>query len=267
MKRDVCVWGTGKVGTAFAQRLVESGYQIMAGLDADTLNEERFARRFQCRRASELSKPICCSMVLCSLPDTVLRQANISRQFEELFTAEMLFHTSGSLPASVFSLSANTETLSIHPLISMPTLKAALSRFAKAYFAVEGLRPEWGLKLLKKLNLQGFIVTETEKLLYHTAAVLAGNLLSAPLFAAGQAAEAAAIQEADFRSRFMPLMQSVLDNLADEGFSNILSGPVKRKDLALMQQQTEALKFAGLTDESQLYEALRYYLEKKVGLI
>ncbi|HDR04775.1 MAG TPA: DUF2520 domain-containing protein, partial [Candidatus Marinimicrobia bacterium] len=144
---------------------------------------------------------------------------------------------------------------------------AALSRFQDAYFAVEGKKPEWGIKLMKKLDLKAFIIRRSQKMLYHTAAVLAGNLVSAPIIAAFQSAEAAGISEDDFILRFRPLMQSVLDNLANEGTQNILSGPVKRKDINLLEQQIEALNEAELPDESKLYDFLSKYLQIKAGLL
>jgi predicted short-subunit dehydrogenase-like oxidoreductase (DUF2520 family) len=135
---------------------------------------------------------------------------------------------------------------SLHPLQSLPSGELGCARLPGSWCAIDG--PEAVERLALTLGMRPFRVRPAGRVRYHAAACTASNHLVALL---GQverlAADAGIPAEA-----FLPLVRATVDNVADLGAADALTGPVARGDVATVAAHLEALP----ADERAAYRAL-----------
>ncbi len=169
------------------------------------------------------------------------------------------FHCSGALTSSeLLALRDLGWTVaSAHCLLSFASSEAALQQFAGTPCALEGearalaaLTPA-----LEGIGATCFAMASENKLLYHAGAVFASNFAPVLQSLANQLWTETGVPPEVSRRLQASLLSNVVQNIVNLGPAAALTGPAARGDLALVENQHQAVsqwnKAAG-----QAYEAL-----------
>lgn len=151
-------------------------------------------------------------------------------------------HTSGLLPAAELAPLAGVGASvgSWHPLVALAGPR--LGAFRGLTVGVEGepAAVALGERIADAVGARPVRVRGGEKARWHAAAVLASNCLLACLSAAAREASAASDGGAEIDD-LLPLARSALDEVADHGLTEGLTGPVARGDAAAVARHLDAL--------------------------
>jgi predicted short-subunit dehydrogenase-like oxidoreductase (DUF2520 family) len=150
-------------------------------------------------------------------------------------------HLAGSLGLDV--LAPHERRAGLHPLRSIPTGETDLRG---AWFAVAG-DPIAG-EVVDALGGHRVEVADGDRAAYHAAACIAANHLVALL---GQVERVAATAGVPLEA-YLDLVRATVDNIAELGPAEALTGPVARGDQATIDRHLEALP----PDERPAYEAM-----------
>lgn len=156
-----------------------------------------------------------CSLALCSL---------VNFQSETL-----IIHTSGCMPAEELPAAPETKRGGLHPLAALPGTELARARLRQATYAVEGDEgtQEVLKELVQKLGGTSFSIRSHERARYHSAAVMASNLVVSLL---QQAHEQAAVAGLDDPGPLLDLAIGALQASKEKDLIHALTGPVLRGD-------------------------------------
>ena len=218
MFTHVHVIGTGRAGGAIRGRLLERGLTVTDGRLVDAKAD----------------------LVLLCVPDQVIGvvAAGVS-------IGPWIAHVSGATRLS--ALDPHERRFSVHPLQTL-TRERGPEQLDGAWGAISAEtddamgRARW---LAETLGLRPFEVADSDRTLYHAAAVIGGNfLVTLHRVATRLLEEVGAPPEA-----IVPLMSRTIEN----GFD--LTGPIARGDLTTVEAHVEALE-ARDPDLVPLYRAL-----------
>ncbi len=251
------------MGTALGALAVRAGYRVAAIADQDPVRAEQAAARIgqsipvlSPREAAGRAE-----LVLLAVPDDAIEALCHELVSTRALARESLVaHCSGALSSA--SLEPARQELdcrvaSFHPLQSFPSVEAALESLPGSYCFGEG--DEVALEALETLGAAigarcVRIATEC-KPLYHAAAVMACNYLSALLDAALQLAVSARIERRTAWQALEPLIQATVENVSTLGTEAALTGPIARGDRRTVAAHMEALDERA-PELSELYRAL-----------
>lgn len=177
MPRSIDVVGRGRVGKAFASRLLERG--LLAG---DT-------------RAADV-------VVLC-VPDAAI--ADVARAIEP---GPWVVHVSGATPLA--HLDPHERRFSLHPLQTFTKARGAeqIDGAWAAVTAETAAARDEGRALADVLGLRPFDLADDRRVAYHAGAVIASNFLVTIYRAAGRAVDTAGVPV----EALIPLMRRTIEN-------------------------------------------------------
>jgi predicted short-subunit dehydrogenase-like oxidoreductase (DUF2520 family) len=143
----------------------------------------------------------------------------------------------------------------MHPLLSFASPRRAAERISTATFALAGDRRAIfaARQLVRALGARVVTLHDTDKPLYHAAAVFAANYVVANLAIACELLGRIGINEHAARRLFTPLANGVLENVSAHGAARALSGPISRGDVTTVRAHLAALPLAS---HRRLYAAL-----------
>jgi predicted short-subunit dehydrogenase-like oxidoreductase (DUF2520 family) len=217
--------GAGRLGHALATALREAGIEVEGPLG----------------RGVQPEAPL----VILTVPDQEIRAAA-----ERLpLTAQLVGHCSGA--TTLEPLGAH-EGFSLHPLMTVP--EGGQARFEGAGCAVAANSERArrvALGLAERLGLRAVEVHDDDRAAYHAAASIAANFL---VTLEGQAERLAATAGVP-RELLVPLARAALDNWAEKGAEQALTGPVARGDEATIARQRQAIE-ARAPDLLDTFDAL-----------
>lgn len=171
----------------------------------------------------------------------------------------LIFHCSGSLSSTLLEplRLKGAHIGSIHPLKSFASPQLSAKTFHGTPCSYEG--PPESLSRLKELILhwggQAFLLQTSQKISYHSAAVVASNYLIALTQFALSLAEKAGIPPEQGLSLLFPLLEGTLQNLKEKGPQRALTGPIQRGDVQTIQKHLLHLS----PEERLLYQHLGRY--------
>ena len=239
--RSVRVIGSGRAGGAMAAALAASGWQVREtlGRGASAAEVEAAAREV--------------GLLLIATPDSAIAQVAKAVAPD---SQAVVAHMSGAL--GLDAVAPHRRRAAIHPLTSMPDPALGARRLRSGcWFAVAG--DPISLTVVSDLGGQAFEVSERARALYHAAAAIASNHLVALL---GQAERVCEKADAPFEA-MLSLVRATLDNVAELGPADALTGPAARGDEATIQRHLEALP----PDERACYEALAEQARRLAGRV
>jgi predicted short-subunit dehydrogenase-like oxidoreductase (DUF2520 family) len=109
-------------------------------------------------------------------------------------------------------------------------------------------------RLARDLGAKPRSVAETERVIYHAAAVFASNYLVALAGVAVEMLESIGWSEGEAVAGLVPLMEGALAEVARRGPVGALTGPIRRGDVETVTRHLEAL--AGRRRMADLYRML-----------
>ncbi len=162
-----------------------------------------------------------------------------------LGAGNVVFHCSGPYSSAVFAkaLDVGAHVASVHPIKSFPQVDFSPDSLTGVYCGAEG-----SLQALSILNpafaalrAKWLPIDSNSKMIYHAAAVMASNNLTALIELSLQAYEKAGINRQQAAQLMKPIVTNALDNSLTLGPEVALTGPIARGDHQLVETQLAEL--------------------------
>ena len=248
MGRKVFVVGSGAVGTSLGKALRNAGRDIIGIYDIDARAARQASEILGVQGFGGALPDIIkeADTVLVTVPDHVIEQVVSLALAEEIYGSRQIWiHCSGHLTIDVFRplLNKIAGVATMHPAFVFPP-KVCTDIPENVFFAVGG--DSAGLKkatehveLLKGRLLH---VSPENRPLYHAAMVTASNYMVTLMSAARDMLEYAGIGEEYIEPLLFSLSSSALERSRKLGVAHSLSGPVRRGDVAVVNDHIKALK-------------------------
>jgi len=206
--RRLAIVGRGRVGNALARAFTEGGLEVEGPL----------------ARGERPSADV----VLICVPDGEIAKAAAG------IDARFVGHVSGATPLGDLDFA-------MHPLQSVAGPETS---FDGCGCAIAGSTPE-ALELARGLALvarmEPFEIDDSARAAYHAAASIASNFVVTLEWMAERVAETAGIEPGDARRMLAPLVRQTVENWAELGPADALTGPVARGDAATVERQRAAV--------------------------
>ena len=249
---DIAIVGPRRVGTALGVAAARAGYRVVGVAGRDEGRARAAAERIGPNVAYGPAERIArgAALVLLTVSDDAI--AGVCRQLAAAAVpapGAVIAHCSGALGSEVLASArqlAGAAIGSMHPLQTFPDPEAGAERLAGAYFFCEGDDRAVAVltALAEAVGGTAVRIDSQTKLLYHAAAVMACNCLTALLDAAFHTAHQAGIDPAMARVAFGPLIRATVDNVLAAGPAEALTGPIVRGDAALVGREAGELSAA-----------------------
>ena len=259
----VAVIGAGRLGSALALALGQSGYPVVA-LVARRASRARLAARALSPRPLALDAtqldllPDTADLILITTPDDQIAQ--VAARLAEMFAARtaaglprrhrrVALHASGALSSDALApLGEHDFSLgSLHPLVSISDPAGGARNLRGAFYCLEGEARALAAarKIVRALGGRSFSVAARDKSLYHAAAVIASGHTVALFSLAADLLARCGLSHARARQVLLPLLASTLDNLKSRAPDEALTGTFARADLSTVRRHLAALQTAG----------------------
>lgn len=253
--------GAGKVGASLGAYLVGKGVAVTGFFDVTEAQARSAAERTKTRCYASLQELLAGNtVVLLTVPDDLIGSVWAECRRYPL-EGKCFFHCSGVMGSDVFMGHADSgvHVGSLHPVCAVSSRESE-AVFSGKFFVLEG--DQTGLEMLKSLmtttgNAYRVIPTE-QKTKYHAAAVASSNLFCALAdMAEGWMRDCGFDQQAA-HELLAPLMLGNMEQLANQGVVNALTGPVERNDVGTVAKHLSVLN----GDNRELYRLLSLRLVK-----
>jgi predicted short-subunit dehydrogenase-like oxidoreductase (DUF2520 family) len=250
---SVFIVGAGAVGTALAAGLVRAGVPV-AGLHGRRAGPPDVAASAVSGAGVVASSgelpPILSEsgVVIIAVRDE--RTGEVAERLvreQRLRSHQVVLHTSGAIPSARALAAVRPHVRGVgtlHPLVSFADPQVALEQLKSAAFGIEGDEPARAVatELVRALGAQAVFLEAESLPLYHVGAVIASNYVVALADAARGLLVKAGVPEAQALPALIPLLSSVVQNLATLGLPGALTGPVERGDVSSVEQHLRTLE-------------------------
>jgi predicted short-subunit dehydrogenase-like oxidoreductase (DUF2520 family) len=276
---SVAIIGAGRLGSALARALSQSGYAVVALVARHAPHARRAARALSPQPlalgATQLDSLPDTDLLLITTPDDQIkivaarltrvfaaRDANaVSPQQQRRRPARVALHASGALVSDALApLAAQGFSLgSLHPLVSISDPVSGASNLRGAFYCLEGEARALSAakKIVRALGGQSFSIDARHKPLYHAAAVMSAGHLVALFSLATQMLAHCGLSERQAARVLLPLAKSTLENLARGTHpASALTGPFARADVETLRRHLSALREFDTRETLPVYVAL-----------
>ncbi len=237
--------GAGTVGTALAVRLSGKGYPVTAVASRTKSSADRLAGRVSGCRAYDTKQSVAdvAELVFITTPDDAIPQVAAELDWHQ---GQSVVHCSGADSLDILepAKGAGAQVGGFHPLQTFASVDHAIQNIPGSTFALE--TDDGLLETLKQMasDLEGnwIRLKAGDKVLYHTAAVLACNYLVTLVKLSTDLWEVFGVSRSEAVQALMPLLRGTLNNLENVGLPNCLTGPIARGDLGTIGKHLAALE-------------------------
>jgi predicted short-subunit dehydrogenase-like oxidoreductase (DUF2520 family) len=247
---SVFIMGAGIVGTAMAARLVRAAVPVM-GLHGRQRELTDAARAISGVVGSTGDIPDMISesdVIIISVRDERIREvADRLINEKRLRPNQIVLHTSGANAAATILAAVRPHVRAVgtlHPLVSFADARVAAEQMNEVAFGIEGDEPARAVakRLVRALGSRAVFLDAQNMPLYHAGAVLASNYVVALADMAAQLLVTAGVPQDQALPALIPLLSSVVQNLARVGLPGALTGPVERGDVSSVEQHLRVLE-------------------------
>lgn len=243
-KEKIAIIGLGRAGTAIGHLLSKAGYPVVAVTSrSQTSLDERIrytgGRPFRADENAQAASLATCIFI--TTPDDSI--AAVCREIAEkggFRRGDKVIHMSGAGGLDLLEPARETgaAVASIHPIQSFADLEGAIRNIPASTFGVtagDNLR-DWSFALVRELGGIPFEVPEAIKPLYHAAACLASNYLTALIHMVEEIYLSLGLSRDEAIRAFWPLVRGTLNNIETKGTVQALTGPIARGDGGTIEQ-------------------------------
>jgi len=246
-KDTVAILGPGKVGTAVGFLLRSAGYHItaLAGRSGKS-----------CRRAlpftggkiypsviEAASQALC---ILITVSDDAIQSVCDAVAKGASLKGKKVIHMSGAggLELLKSARDAGAYVGSIHPIQSFADVRGAIENIPGSTFGitVEDRIRTWAVRFVRDLGGRPFLVSESDRPLYHAAACLASNYLVTLMHAAEEIYLSLGLSPEKAVRAFWPLVKGTIRNIESKGTVQSLTGPIARGDIGTVEKHLGAFQ-------------------------
>jgi len=246
---NISIIGCGKVGVAIAQLAARAGRDITALASRTATRATQLAGAIGAPAAAcEINHAASAGdIVLLTVTDDAIEPLCIQLADAGAFRAgSIVAHCSGALGSDILSPAKDQcgcRIASMHPLTTFPTAEAAIEKFAGTYCFCEGdsSAVDELMELARSIGGKPMSMSSEGKVLYHAAAVMACNYLTALLDASLTLCGKVGIDRQTALAAMSPLAVATLENISQLGPANALTGPIARGDSQTIARHIEAL--------------------------
>jgi len=182
------------------------------------------------------------SRILIAVPDSALEAVAATLHLQ----SGIVLHTCGSKGPEALQALADRGVFcgAIHPLQTISNPEPGASALDGAAFAISGDAPSraWAERIAHIANGRILRISAEHRPLYHAAAVMASNYITALLSAAQTLLIAADVDPQEALQALCPLARTSLDNALREGPIAALTGPIERGDVSTIAAHLAVLK-------------------------
>ena len=252
--------GAGKVGFSFGKYMVSHGVSV-SGYYSRNLNTAREAARFTGSKVYEELETIVADSdaLFLTVPDGAIEEVwNSLKQYA--LAGKCICHCSGAMSSSVFSGidSKQAYGYSIHPLFAVSDKLQSYRELSKAFFTIEYSQESakekaaYFKELLQSLGNEVRMIRADQKVLYHSAAVFASNLVTGLFQTAAELLESCGFEKGEGERALYPLFLNNCENIVSQGVAASLTGPVERGDMQKIEKHLQVLS----GENREIYQAL-----------
>ncbi len=237
--------GTGTVGTALAIRLSDRGYRVVAVSSRNHISAKKLAPSISGCQAFDDNQAVADSadFVFVTTPDdTIAGVVSAVKWHPE----QSVVHCSGVASTDILepARESGARVGAFHPLQTFANVKQAIDNIPGSTFALEAEEPL--LTTLKDiataLNGQCIELKASDKVLYHAAAVMACNYMVTLVKLSTDLWQTFNVPPQTATKALMPLLQGTLNNIANVGIPQCLTGPIARGDAGTIKKHLSALE-------------------------
>ncbi|MDO8687484.1 MAG: DUF2520 domain-containing protein [Dehalococcoidales bacterium] len=237
--------GTGTVGTALAMRLSDRGYRVVAVSSRNHISAKKLAPSISGCQAFDDNQAVADSadFVFVTTPDdTIAGVVSAVKWHPE----QSVVHCSGVASTDILepARESGAQVGAFHPLQTFANVKQAIDNIPGSTFALEAEEPL--LTTLKDiataLNGQCIELKASDKVLYHAAAVMACNYMVTLVKLSTDLWQTFNVPPQTATKALMPLLQGTLNNIANVGIPQCLTGPIARGDAGTIKKHLSALE-------------------------
>lgn len=236
--------GAGKLGSSFGRYLKDKGLVLSGYYDEHKDAADYAASRTESTSFASLQALLQASeVVFVTVPDDMIAPLWLQCSHFPL-AGKFFFHCSGVLGSNVFSGAQNLDIHvgSAHPVCAVRSRDNETAFFGK-FFVLEG--DQTGLEMLKSLmQTTGNtyqVIAKADKAKYHAAAVASSNLICALAKMSEDWLRSCSFDTTTAHQLLVPLMLSNVENIAEKGCIEALTGPVERGDTGTVAKHLGAL--------------------------
>ncbi|MBL7126743.1 MAG: DUF2520 domain-containing protein [Dehalococcoidales bacterium] len=237
--------GAGPVGTAFAVNLSQLGYRVIGIFDVVREAAQRFANDVSGCQRYEKAQDLADSadMVFITTPDDIIPKVTDGIKWR---AGQSAVHCSGA--STVHSLETAREqgamVGSIHPCQTFAGREQAIANLPGSTFAIEAEEPlkTTLTEIARALKGDWVYLTSEDKALYHAAACIACNYFYTLVKIATDLWHNFGKSTEEATRAYLPLLLGSVNNIANMGFPDCLTGPIARGDVKTIQRHLAALE-------------------------
>jgi predicted short-subunit dehydrogenase-like oxidoreductase (DUF2520 family) len=237
--------GAGTVGTALSVKLSKKGYKIIAVSSRSQNSAKNLAGAIKGCRAVSSSQAVAdaADIIFITTPDGAIPQVVSEVKWHP---GQGVVHCSGADSTEVIepARKLGARVGAFHPLQTFASVKQAIDNIPGSTFAIEAEEPL--LTTLKEmasaLDGQWIELKASDKVLYHTAAVIACNYMVTLVKLATDLWQNFNIPTQQAIKALMPLLRGTLNNIDNVGIPNCLTGPIARGDTFTVKKHLNALQ-------------------------
>lgn len=226
-------------------RLSEKGYPVKAVASRTFTSAERLAGMIDNCQIQNNVQAVAdtTEIVFITTPDDAISGVAAQIKWQP---GQSVVHCSGSDSLDILepATRAGARAGGFHPLQTFASITYAIENIPGSTFALEAEEPL--LSILKEmaiaLNGQSIELKPGDKVLYHTAAVLACNYMVTLVKLATDLWQTFGVSTTEATQALLPLLRGTVNNLDNVGLPDCLTGPVARGDLGTIKKHLAALK-------------------------
>lgn len=248
--------GAGKVGFTLGKYMSESGVCI-SGYYSKSRESAREASVFTKTTCYETLEKLVKSSdaIFLTVPDGAIEEVwNSLKQYD--LTGRFICHCSGVMTSAVFSEIDQMGAFgySIHPLFAVNDRLQSYQEISKAYFTIEGAKEHLAFwkEFLEGLGNPVRILRPEQKILYHSAAVFASNLVCGLYETGVRLLMECGFDRKSGEEALEPLFVNNCQAVVQKGTADALTGPVERADVRTVEKHLHVLE----GNEKEIYLGL-----------
>ncbi|MEO8447400.1 MAG: DUF2520 domain-containing protein [bacterium] len=250
MNKSICIIGVGKVGSALAFELSDSGYEINYLIDRNVESLELISSKLNPIISSSVIKKefiegadVVCICVQDKYINSVINEII---ELDCNLDNRVFFHTSGAESSAVFPSEKFNEkfTASVHPIQTFNKVSFTNQHLLQnIYFGIEGGESamEFAASFIMKLNSNYEVIPRDKKYLYHSACVISSNFLITLLNVSSEIIGSMGIEKSKAFEMFRPIINETLKNISKDGLINSLTGPFERNDVETISRHLNSI--------------------------
>jgi predicted short-subunit dehydrogenase-like oxidoreductase (DUF2520 family) len=247
MSRSISIVGPGRVGRTLGKCLHRLGWRIDAVVARSGARGRAAVRWIGAGRPSgRLTRDVLTAdVILLTTPDAAMAKvaAEIARAATKELKGKIVLHTSGALDSRVLAPLAGrgAATGSLHPMQTFSGRE--VPKLKNVMFAIEGAprARRAAAQIARHLGGRPVVLDSKEKAAYHAAGTLVAGHGLALIEAATQILLKLGFTRRRALQALLPLARQMLDNFERLGPRPAWTGPLARKDYAIVAAHAKAL--------------------------